>query len=178
MTLSTFTSSAVFRRVLVAGLGAISLLASAAALALDDVSGDVLLTISGDIGTTNAGDTAVFDLALLEALPQRRFTTTTIWTEGTHEFTGVSLNDLMAAVGAGGTNLKASAINDYSVDIPMSDAVAGGAMVAYRMDGKPMSVRDKGPLWVVYPFDDNPDYQSESVYSRSIWQLDRLQVTD
>jgi hypothetical protein len=44
------------------------------------------------------------------------------------------------------------------------------------MDDRPMSVRDKGPLWVVYPFDDVPAYQSETIYSRSIWQLDRIEV--
>jgi hypothetical protein len=38
-----------------------------------------------------------------------------------------------------------------------------------------MSVRDKGPLWVIYPYDSD-DYRSEVIYSRSIWQLDRLEV--
>ena len=39
-----------------------------------------------------------------------------------------------------------------------------------------MTVRDKGPFWIIYPFDSNPDYQSEVIYSRSIWQLNRLEV--
>jgi hypothetical protein len=44
------------------------------------------------------------------------------------------------------------------------------------MDDRPMSVREKGPLWVIYPFDDVPEYQNETIYSRSIWQLDRIEV--
>jgi hypothetical protein len=39
-----------------------------------------------------------------------------------------------------------------------------------------MSVRDKGPLWLVYPYDSAAKYQSEVVFSRSIWQLNRLEI--
>jgi hypothetical protein len=48
--------------------------------------------------------------------------------------------------------------------------------VAYLRNGAEMSMRDKGPLWIVYPYDAKPDYQSELIYSRSIWQLDRIEV--
>ena len=41
-----------------------------------------------------------------------------------------------------------------------------------------MTLRDKGPLWVIYPFDDDPRYRSETVYFRSIWQLNRIIVMD
>ena len=37
-------------------------------------------------------------------------------------------------------------------------------------------MRDKGPLWIIYPYDQNTDYQTEVIYSRSIWQLDRIEV--
>ena len=72
--------------------------------------------------------------------------------------------------------LRATAINDYTVEIPVSDAVEGGPIIAYSVDGKPMSVRDKGPLWVIYPYDSGAQYRSEVIYSRSIWQLDRIEV--
>lgn len=86
------------------------------------------------------------------------------------------LATLLKAVGADGAMLRASAINDYAVEIPVEDAVEGGPIVAYLLNGEPMSVRDKGPLWIVYPFDSAPEYQTEQVYSRSIWQLDRIEV--
>lgn len=138
--------------------------------------GDVILTISGPIGKTNAEDGAQFDLAMLKALPVREFTTTTIWTEGEHVFTGVALSDLMDFVDAPDATLKATAVNDYAVDLPVSDLTPEGAMLAYMLDGKEMSLRDKGPLWVVYDYDGNADYRSEVIYSRSIWQLDRIIV--
>ena len=66
--------------------------------------------------------------------------------------------------------------HDYAVEIPVSDSVEDGPILAYELNGAPMSVRDKGPLWLVYPYDQNPEYRSEVIYSRSIWQLDRIEV--
>lgn len=68
------------------------------------------------------------------------------------------------------------AVNDYAVEIPVESWPGTGPIVAYLNNGAPMSLRDKGPLWIVYPFDNTPDYQTEVVYSRSIWQLDRISV--
>ena len=151
--------------------------ASEAHAAQPEPTGEVLLTISGDIDKSNGDGGARFDRAMLEALPAVTFRTSTIWTEGVSEFTGVSLHDLMSAVGVTEGKLAATAINDYAVEIPLSDATENGPIVAYEMNGAPMSVRSKGPLWIVYPFDSNPKYQTEVIYSRSIWQLDRIVVS-
>ena len=136
------------------------------------LAGEVLLTLTHDGGTSE------FDIAALEALGAEEFSTTTIWTEGEQTFTGVSLFALMAEAGISDGTLKATAINDYAVEIPVSDAVVGGPIVAYFLNGEPMSVRDKGPLWIVYPFDADPHYQTEVIYSRSIWQLDRIELIE
>ena len=139
-------------------------------------AGEVLLTISGEIARTDATGVARFDRAMLEALEQQSFETTTIWTEGPQRFSGVSLQVLLEAVGAQGTLLRATALNDYAVEIPVSDAVPGGPLVAYLQNGAPMSVREKGPLWIVYPFDSSAAYQTEQTYARSIWQLVAIEV--
>ncbi|WP_252928140.1 hypothetical protein [Paracoccus sp. 08] len=48
--------------------------------------------------------------------------------------------------------------------------------MAYLMDDREISVRDKGPLWIVYPYDADRQYQTEVIYSRSIWQLNCLRT--
>lgn len=149
-----------------------------AAQAVATPTGDVVLTISGEIAITNAGDTLVLDRGLLMELPATTFETSTIWTAGVRSFTGVALTDLVAAFGIEGEQLLATAINDYTVEIPLSDAVRGGPIIAYQIDGEIMTVRDKGPLWLVYPYDSDAAYRTEVIYSRSIWQLDRLQVVE
>ena len=140
--------------------------------------GDVILTVTGAIANTNDGEAENFDRAMLEALENRTFETSTIWTDGTHAYTGVPISVLMETVGATGSGIAATAINDYSVDIPASDFADDGPILAHLMDGQPMSVRNKGPLWVIYPFDENPEYRAEVIYSRSIWQVERITVQE
>ncbi|MGR3479667.1 molybdopterin-dependent oxidoreductase [Salipiger marinus] len=150
----------------------------AAQEALPMPEGEPLLTVTGEISVTNQDEAAVFDRAMLESMETVTFTTSTIWTEGPQTFTGVPLSELMEAVGATGSSMKATAINDYAVDIPREDWVQDGPILAYLNDGEEMPVRDKGPLWVVYPYDLNASFQSEVIYSRSIWQLDRIVVVE
>lgn len=154
---------------------AAAIVASSSA-ALEPARGGVVLTVSGAISKTNADGVAALDIEMLEEMGAVTFETSTIWTEGVQRFTGVELSVLLEALDATGTQLRASAVNDYAVDIPVNDAKAGGPIVAFLRDGKEMNLRNKGPLWIVYPFDSAPEYQSELIYSRSIWQLNRIEV--
>jgi hypothetical protein len=135
----------------------------------------VLLTASGMITATNKDGTLALDQDQLAALPQHSFTTSTTWTEGAPTFKGVLLKDYIAAIGASGTTITLTALNDYKITMPMADVRDDGPMLAYLMDGKTMSLRDKGPVWMVYPYDANADYRTEVAYARSIWQLDRIE---
>ncbi len=155
------------------------LLASATrpAHALDAPAGKVLLTVTGTLANPNDNGAASFDLALLQTLPQHIFSTKTPWYAKPRKFTGVLLLDLLTAAGAAkGATLKAVALNDYRVDIPADDIAKHGAMLAYLLDDQPMSVRDKGPLVVIYPFDDKPELRTAVHYSRAIWQLRSLEL--
>lgn len=145
---------------------------------LPEPQGNVLLTVSGKVSATNRDGTAVLDRDMLETLPKTRIETATIWTDGVHVFQGVLIKDLVDALGITGTVLQATAINNYSIEIPMADAVEGGPIIAYLFDGNEMSLREKGPLWVIYPYDDTAAYRKEVIYSRSIWQLDRINALD
>jgi hypothetical protein len=145
------------------------------ALALDAPKERPILTISGKIGEKNAGDVARFDMKMLEALPQHSFTTRTPWYDKPVKFTGPLLSDLLAAVKASGTTLSAVAINDYKISIPIADAQQP-LIVARLLDDKPMPVREKGPLFVVYNFDAKGELRTSVYYERSIWQLKALDV--
>ena len=151
---------------------------SASAASLAAPQGEVILTVTGNVKASNDGDAAKFDLAMLRELGPTTIETTTIWSEGVQTFEGVSLDVVLDALGVEDGVLRATAINDYTVEIPVSDAVEGGPIIAYELNGAVMSVRDKGPLWVIYPYDAKSDYRSEVIYGRSIWQLDRIEVTD
>ncbi|WP_367846642.1 molybdopterin-dependent oxidoreductase [Rhodoferax sp. WC2427] len=149
---------------------------SAAAFALDKPAGKVVLTISGAVSQANNGATAVFDMAMLEKLPQKTFTTQTPWYPKPVTFTGPLLRDVLAAAGAKGSKIVAVALNDYKTDIPFDDATRFNPIVAHLLDNKPMSIREKGPLFIVYPFDTAAELRTEMYYNRSAWQLSSLKV--
>ena len=100
------------------------------------------------------------------------FTTINPYVEVPTEFTGALLRDLLADFDlSDATSLRLRAINDYAVSMPVDDIEKYDVIVAYLSEGEPMSVRDKGPLWVMYPISDNPELDDPSVHSRLIWQL-------
>ena len=101
--------------------------------------------------------------------------TTTPWTEGVQEFTGVPLASLLPELDAG-SQIQLTALNDYTVSMPGDAVGADYPVVAYERNSQPMSLRDKGPYWLIYPFDLGPEYQTETVYARSIWQLVKISV--
>lgn len=161
-----------------AGFGAALawLLAATPAGALEPPAGAVVLTISGPLKSPNRDAAAAFDMAMLASLPQHSFTTRTPWHVGPHKFTGPLLRDVLAAAGAQGKTVEARAINDYKVQIPLADAQRHPVLLARLMDDRPMALRDKGPLFIIYPFDTDLQLRSSIYYSRSAWQVKTLAI--
>lgn len=157
----------------VAGTG---LVTAASAAPLSKPEGRVVLTVTGRIANRNDGEAAVFDLAMLEALPGRRSVIKTPWISGETTFEGPLGSALLDAVGAEGSVLHVAALNDYAADIPVEDFRSYPVILATRLDGKPLSVRDKGPIFVVYPFDLDPDLYNEVYFRRCVWQVKSIEV--
>lgn len=140
--------------------------------ALPAVAQDLNLSLVG------AGQNVNLSLPDLDEMPQESFSTTTTWTDGKMTFSGVPLSYILKDVNPEGTVLRMVALNDYSVEMPVSDIGETYPIVATRMDGKTMPVRDKGPYWIVYPYDSSAQFQTETIYARSIWQLKTLSVIE
>ena len=135
-----------------------------------------ILTISGHITESNREGVAQFDRPMLESLGMQTVETKTPWYEGKVKFEGVSLDGLMKRVGASGENVTIIALNDYSTEIPMEDFAKHKAILALKRNGEYMPVRDKGPLFIVYPYDSNPELQTHTYYARSAWQVAKIIV--
>lgn len=159
---------------------AFALLSTTTVLAtpLGQPTGETVLTITGDIANTNGDGVATFDKAMLEALERRTATMETPWTEGRVAFEGPLLRAILDAAGAQGRTLIVRALNDYSAEVPMEDARDYPTILAIRMNGEEMSVRDKGPLFMIYPFDRHPELYNEKYFSRSVWQIEEIEVVD
>ena len=178
-------TSPIFRRVFLACAITLSLAVASLPVAQVQASegipvpvGPVILTVTGEITNTNAPEAAIFDLEELERIGTVDLVTDTPWTETEVRFTGVLIRDLLDLLGASGTTVSMVALNDYAVTIPIEDFSDHDVIIATQRDGAVMRVRDKGPLWVIYPWSEKPELRNEVYYSRSIWQLKSIEVLE
>lgn len=148
----------------------------ALAVELPKPAGKPLLTLSGNIENTNEEGKAVFDITSLEKLGMVSFQTASPWYNGRTTFTGIPLRNLMDYVGAKGTIVKVTALNDYTTVIPLSDFKKYNVILALKVNGEYMRVRDKGPLFIVYPYDSEPELNNQVFYSRSAWQVSKMSI--
>ena len=167
-------------RVALSGLIFLHILpAMAQTTALPELTGPVILTVSGLAQQDFPGGIVELDRGRLAVIGIAEIETSTIWTdEGKHRFKGVMLRDLVDFLSVKTRSLRLHALNDYAVEIPTSEVTDDAPILAYEMDGVVMSVRDKGPVWVLFPFDDGPQYRTDTTFSRSVWQLDRIEALD
>lgn len=145
-------------------------------VALEPPKGEVLLKISGNIGVSNNGDEAWFDLEMLQALGVTEIRTESPWTEGMAHFKGVRITDVLEAVGAKGRSFEAQALDKYKVDFTGIDYEKYPIIIAWELNGELLTVRTLGPLWVMFPFSDHAEADTLQHRNASIWQLQQLKV--
>jgi len=164
------------KRLLIAVLCLFGSIAQAGGLASPE--GPVVLTVSGNIEFTNGDGIAEFDRAMLEALAHRTTTATTPWFDSARDFSGPLATAILDAVGAQGSTLQVVALNDYAAEVPVADVQSFPVIFATHLDGEMMSIREKGPLFMIYPFDEHPELYNEVYFGRSVWQITRIEVIE
>ncbi len=112
----------------------------------------------------------------MKALGWETLTTITPWTKKPIAFGGVSLKRILDHAGITAPSVEAIALNDYRANVDVAEAVEWGAFVACEADGEPISVRDKGPCWIVFPWSQRPELDNGNVQAVSVWQLHVLRA--
>ncbi|MCE8017521.1 molybdopterin-dependent oxidoreductase [Halomonas sp. MCCC 1A17488] len=138
--------------------------------------GDVLLRVVGDIEHPNVGEELHLDRAMLKSLPQGVIETSTPWTEGVGRFEGPLLRALLEAAGTRSDHVRIRALNEYESEVPVADFHAYDVILALERDGEPIAVRDLGPMFVLYPFDEHPELLNETIRHRSVWHVGSVHV--
>lgn len=132
-------------------------------------SDKVILTVV--IGETSEQ----YSLKQLDEFPQHTFETKTPWTDR-HSFSGPLLKDLIFRSGhVKPKALTARALNNYIVDVDLTLVEKYPVLLATRMDGKPMRIRNKGPIWILFPLDQSPELDTMEVHGQMVWQLEILE---
>jgi len=128
---------------------------------------DLLLTIrAGDKIVEISGD----EFSALETV---EYATSTDWTDGASTFNGPLVRDVIESAGVDPTEIETI---HATAEIPTSDIIKYKVILATKMDGKRLTLRDKGPLWVVYPRDDHAELNDPEINARWIWQLVELKL--
>ncbi|MFZ1872955.1 MAG: molybdopterin-dependent oxidoreductase [Chania sp.] len=150
-----------------------------AALAIGQSSAlSFTLEITGNIShfTDEKNHSYIFTDKQLFSMPVHTITTSTSWTP-LAKFEGVALAELLTTVGAKGTTMTFYALNDYSITIPITDVEKYRMILAYKMGGTLLKIRNFGPLFLVYPRDSGGKELNSPLYnSRFIWQITRIDI--
>lgn len=109
----------------------------------------------------------------LLALPQHQFTTHHSWSEQAETFSGPLLEDILKLACTHTAHISLSALNDYAIDLDFARAKSLKPIVAHTVNGKRLSIREKGPLWVMVPADDLKITPSD-LDEMLIWQLSKI----
>lgn len=132
-----------------------------------ELNDKIILTVVGK----STSNTVHLSDAGLAKLPQKSMTLQTPWYPTPKKFEGPLLRDVLKLSGIQAGQIRLVALNDYTISIPVSDAYQYDVIVARRLDDKPMSVREKGPLFIVYPFNEHEELRKTDYYRRCSWQL-------
>jgi hypothetical protein len=136
--------------------------------------GEVVLTVSGDIGAANKGKELALDLASLEQMRRVRMEAAEPFLKRRVMFEGVLLSDLLAVAGVpdSASKISLTALDDYKVDFKVADVRSSQMLLATKADGKHMPIDKSGPIRIVFPDSSslgrNPDLWIWSVASMKV----------
>ena len=150
--------------------------AAAWATALHAEAADAVLTLRNPALEGAHGEVS-FSRADLEAMDWATIETGNEFITGTGTFRGPLVDQVLAMIGrADASQVRLIAANDFFSDVPIAEMAEYGAILAMELDGKPLSPRDFGPIWVMYPMDSHEELQDARYNSRLVWQLQVIEL--
>ncbi|MBM7456876.1 hypothetical protein HNR62_002778 [Oceanisphaera litoralis] len=139
----------------------------------------VVLTLFGDIRLDERQfERLDFTLSELQAMPQSDITTVHPWVNRPHHYRGVDLNRLMARLFGHRrvATLYLESLNGFSVAVDWPQVSPFAPILAWQDDGKVISRRNKGPLWLMLPYDAVPRVRQADFLHFMAWQLRVIRV--
>lgn len=115
-------------------------------------------------------------LSQIDAFGRVELITRTPWTMGPQRFAGLPIGQLLAAVGSRGTTIRAVALNDYALSMPIAEVVAHDGFLAAHQNDAPIPVRSRGPFWIIFPWSQRPELETAMNRRRAVWQLQRMDI--
>ena len=110
---------------------------------------DKVLIVNSDPSTSCGAKELIFSHKQLEELPQKTFTTKHTWSTEAQEFSGPLLSDVLKLVCPTTRDIYLRSLDQYSVMVNFSQIQKYEPILALKINGKTLTLREKGPLWVM-----------------------------
>ncbi len=146
--------------------------------------GFVLFVFAASFGSITLGQTALtirskalgkelgLTLKQLRDMSQETVVTGNEFVDGKRVFRGPLMRDVMRRFSSSLPKMVVlTAANDFQSAAPVKEFFKYNVILALSVDGVALSMRDKGPIWMIYPMSDFPELRDPSYNSRLIWQL-------
>lgn len=111
----------------------------------------------------------------LLAFDQKIIKTESPFYDGIKTYSGPKLEELLDHYSIESSEIILTALNDYAVTTTMDELSLIDPILAIRENGLPMSVRDKGPIWIMLPLSSRPDFDTAQYHRLMVWQLRHIQ---
>lgn len=106
-------------------------------------------------------------LSELERLDVRRLSTSTPFTRGVLSLSGPRGDAIAGFVAADFETVRLTNLNGRTVEIE-AEVFLNRAVLATRLSGDPIPIRDNGPFWLVFDFDASDQSDGEFLRARSL----------
>lgn len=131
----------------------------------------VVLTVSWADGRSAPVKFALKDIEKLERKDYMTVLPPAVNVQGKHDWTGVPLRAVLSASNEKNfSTMRVTALDGFEVNLPASDLDRFDPILAYQKDGQYIGILDKGPLFLIYPFDSHRELQTMEYTNRAIWQ--------
>jgi len=139
-------------------------------------TGDVILTVTGKIGTTNKDKSIVMDRAMIESVGQVEYKVTDPFENKPFVYRGVLVSDLLGLwkVADDAKSLRFTALDDYQRNVALAEIHKYPVLFALQRDGQDLPAT-LAPAMLVYPYD-NFTFDQKIYNNYWAWQIKTIEV--
>lgn len=103
--------------------------------------------------------------------------TNTPWHDDIAKYTGILIQNFLEQYENGEfSEISISAMNGYTVDADIRTFVNAGAMLVWLMNDAPISVHNKGPIVVIFPWSQNGSLREDIFTSLAVWHVNSIHI--
>ena len=141
-------------------------------------SGEVILTITGNVSVTNVGDTLQLDMATLERMGLVKYPVLDPYLNEENVYTGLLMSDLARVLGVTGPEevFQIVALDDYQVNLTLAEFQRWPILLATRNGDEYMTIENSGPTRIIFPYNTHSELDPVKYNDSWIWNVASINV--